>query len=103
MKLYNTDFITGVEFETLGLVMSNTIQTKNAFSDIGQAFKTLVGGELKAYSEMMEKARNIAVERIIEEATTMGADAIINVKFGTSSVMAGAAEILVYGTAVKFK
>ena len=103
MKLYNTDFITGVEFETLGLVMSNTIQTRNAFSDIGQGLKTLVGGELKAYSEMMEKARNIAVERIIEEATTMGADAIINVKFGTSSVMAGAAEILVYGTAVKFK
>ena len=103
MKLYNTDFITGVEFETLGLVMSNTIQTRNAFSDIGQGLKTLVGGELKAYSEMMEKARNIAVERIIEEATIMGADAIINVKFGTSSVMAGAAEILVYGTAVKFK
>ena len=103
MKIYNTDYITGVEFETIGLVMGSTIQSKNVFCDIGQGLKTLVGGELKSYSNMMAKARDIATQRMIEEAELLKADAIVNVKYTTSSVMSAAAEILAYGTAVKFK
>lgn len=103
MILVNTDFISGKELETIGLVKGSTIQTRNIGRDISQGFKTLVGGELKAYNEMMTKARNIATERMIDEARSLGADAIINVRFTTSSVMSGAAEVLSYGTAVKYR
>lgn len=103
MKLVNTDYITGKELEILELVTGSTIQSKNAISDIGQGLKTLVGGELKSYSDMMNKAREVAVSRMIDNAKLLEADAIINVKFTTSSVMAGASEVLAYGTAVKYK
>ena len=103
MILVNTESIPGKELELLGLVKGSTIQSKNAVRDISQAFKTLVGGELKAYTQMMDEARAIATRRMAEEATALGADAIVNIRYTSSAVMAGAAEILVYGTAVKFR
>ena len=102
MILVNTDYITGKNFEMLGLVKGSTIQSKNVGKDITQGFKTLVGGELKAYNEMMNDARALATKRMTEEAENLGADAIINIRYASSAVMAGAAEVMTYGTAVKF-
>lgn len=103
MILVNTDYITGKELQMLSMVRGSTIQTKNVGRDITQSFKTLVGGELKSYTDMMNQARDLATARMIEEAEKMGADAIVNVRYASSSVMQGAAEVLAYGTAVKFK
>ena len=103
MILVNTDFITGKEIETLGLVKGSTIQSKNLGKDITQAFKSLIGGELKAYTEMMNEARALATKRMAEEAEQMGADGIVNIRYASSSVMQNAAEVIAYGTAVKFK
>jgi uncharacterized protein YbjQ (UPF0145 family) len=103
MILVNTDYISGRELETLGLVKGSTIQSKNLGRDITQAFKSLVGGELKAYTEMMNEARALATKRMAEEAGQMGADGIVNIRYASSSVMQGAAEVIAYGTAVKFK
>lgn len=102
MLLVNTDYITGKELEMLGLVKGSTIQMKNVGRDITQGFKTLVGGELKAYTEMMDDARKLATDRMMEEAEAMGADAVVNVRYNSASVMQGAAEVVAYGTAVKF-
>ena len=102
MILVNTDYITGKQLEMLGLVKGSTIQSKNVGKDITQAFKTLVGGELKAYTEMMEEARALATKRMVKEAKSMNADAVVNIRYASSSVMQGAAEVIVYGTAVKF-
>lgn len=102
MILVNTDYITGKELITLGLVRGGTIQSKNIGRDITQGFKTLVGGELKSYTEMMNEARAIATKRMVEEAENMGADAVVNIRYASSSVMQGAAEVIAYGTAVKF-
>ena len=99
--LMTTSTIRGKEFEELGLVKGHTVQTVNVIRDIGASFKTLVGGELKKYNEMMENARNIATERMVAEAQALGANAIIGIRYTTSSIMQGAAEILVYGTAVR--
>ena len=100
MILVNTDYITGKNFEMLGLVKGSTIQSKNAGKDIMQSFKTLVGGELKAYTEMMNEARAIATKRMVQEAESLGAD--VNIRYASSAVMQGAAEVIAYGTAVKF-
>lgn len=102
MILVNTDYISGKELETLSLVKGSTIQSKNIGKDIAQSFKTLVGGELKAYNEMMNEARALATKRMVAEAETLGADAVINIRYASSAVMQGAAEVIVYGTAVKF-
>ncbi len=102
MIIVNTDYYNDKKFEMLGLVRGSTIQTKNIGRDISQGFKTIVGGELKSYTDMMNKARDIATERMIEEAEKLNADAIINVRYTTSAIMQGAAEVMVYGTAVKF-
>ncbi|MCD8355688.1 MAG: YbjQ family protein [Clostridia bacterium] len=102
MILVNTDYITGKELEMLGLVKGSTIQSKNVGKDITQGFKTLVGGELRAYTEMMNDARSLATQRMIAEAEALGADAIVNVRYSSASVMQGAAEVMAYGTAVKF-
>ena len=102
MIVVNTDFITGKKILTLSLVKGSTIQSKHLGKDIMQSFKTLVGGELKGYTQMMDEARAIATKRMIEEAQALGADGIVNVRFASSSIMDGAAEIMVYGTAVKF-
>ena len=103
MILVNTDYIAGKNLEMLGLVRGSTIQSKNVGKDITQSFKTLVGGELKAYTEMMNDARALATTRMVEEAEQMGADAVVNVRYASASVMQGAAEVMAYGTAVKVK
>ena len=103
MIIVNTDYITGKELEMLGLVKGSTIQTKNIGRDITQGLKTLVGGELGAYTEMMNTARELATQRMKAEAEALGADDVVNVRYTTSAVMQGAAEVMAYGTAVKFK
>lgn len=103
MILVNTDYITGKELEMLGLVQGSTIQSKHLGKDISQSFKTLVGGELKAYTEMMDTARELATKRMEEQAQRLQADAVINIRYSSSAVMQGAAEVMAYGTAVKFK
>ena len=102
MILVNTDYISGKELEMLGLVKGSTIQTVNAVRDIGAGLKTLVGGELTKYNEMMNNARALATKRMVEEADAMGSDAIVGVRYSSASVMQGAAEVMAYGTAVKF-
>ena len=102
MILVNTDYINGKEFEMLGLVKGSTIQSKHLGKDITQSFKTLVGGELKSYNEMMNEARALATKRMVEEAEFLKADAIVNIRYESSAIMQGAAEVIVYGTAVKF-
>lgn len=103
MILVNTDYISGKDLDMLGLVKGSTIQSKNVGKDISQGLKTLIGGELKAYNEMMNEARAIATKRMVEEATGLGADAVVNIRYSSSAIMGGAAEVIVYGTAVKFK
>ena len=102
MILVNTDYISGKEFEMLGLVKGSTIQSKHVGKDILQSFKTLVGGELKAYNDMMNEARAIATKRMVAEAEALGADAVVNVRYASAAVVQGAAEVIAYGTAVKF-
>lgn len=102
MFIVNTNDIPGQPIQALGVVIGSTIQSKNIGKDIGQSFKTLVGGELKSYTKMMDEARNIAMQRMVEQAQQMGADAIVSLRFSGSAVMAGAAEVLAYGTAVKY-
>ena len=102
MILVNTDYIAGKNFEMLGMVKGSTIQSKNFGKDITQSFKTLVGGELKAYTEMMNDARALATKRMVQEAEAKGTDAIVNIRYSSAAVMQGAAEVMAYGTAVKF-
>ena len=102
MMIVNTDYITGKQLETLSLVRGSTVHSKNIGRDIMSSFKTLVGGEIKDYTDMMNEASAIATQRMIEDAERLGADAIVNVRFASSAIMAGAAEIIAYGTAVKF-
>jgi uncharacterized protein YbjQ (UPF0145 family) len=103
MILVNTDYISGKELEMLGLVKGSTIQSKNIGRDITQGLKTIVGGELKAYTQMMDEARDLATKRMIAEAESLGADAVVNIRYATSAIVQGAAEVIVYGTAVKFR
>lgn len=102
MILVNTDYISGKKIETISLVKGSTIQSKHIGKDIMSSLKTLVGGELTAYNEMMNEARAIATKRMVEEATSLGADGIVNIRYSSSSIMQSAAEVIVYGTAVKF-
>ena len=102
MILVNTDYISGKNFEMLGLVKGSTIQSKHIGKDIAQSFKTWGGGELKAYSEMMNEARALATKRMVAEAEGLGADAVVNIRYASSAIMQGAAEVIAYGTAVKF-
>ena len=103
MILVNTDYIAGKELEMLGLVKCSTIQSKHVGKDIAESFKTLVRGELSAYTQMMNEARALATKRMVEEAQRLGADAVVNVRYASSAVVQGAAEVMAYGTAVKFK
>ncbi|MFG6339212.1 MAG: YbjQ family protein [Lachnospiraceae bacterium] len=103
MLLVNTDFITGKELETLGIVKGNVVQCRNVGRDFMAGIKTLVGGELKEYTEMLNQARQIAIKRMVDEAETLKADAIINIRYASSSIMQGAAEVIAYGTAVRYK
>lgn len=104
MKIYTTDKIEGETIEkSLGLVEGAVVQSKNIGRDFMAGLKTIVGGEIVGYTEMLQKARSVATDRMIEEAKKLDADAIVGVRFGSSSLMAGSAEIIVYGTAVKLK
>lgn len=103
MKLFNIDYIPGAEIEALGLVKGTVVSSKHIGKDLGAGLKGIVGGELKGYTEMLSEARTIATDRMIAEAETLGADAIINVRFGSSDIVQSAAEVLAYGTAVKIK
>lgn len=102
MILVNTDYISGKNFEMLGLVKGSTIQSKHIGKDIMQSFKTIVGGELKEYNIMMMEARELATKRMTQEAEALGADAIVNIRYASAEVMQGAAEVMAYGTAVRF-
>ena len=103
MMLVSIDSIPGKEYEVLGIVKGPIVQSKNFGRDFMAAVKTLVGGEIAGYTEMLNEARQIATKRMVDEATTLGADAIVGVRYGSSAVMQGAAEIVAYGTAVKFR
>jgi len=104
MIIVTTDFVHGKEIkEMIGLVRGNTIQAKSIGKDIKAGFRHMAGGEIKEYTEMLAEAREIALNRMEEKAKKMGADAVINLRFMTSAIMGGAAEILAYGTAVKLK
>jgi uncharacterized protein YbjQ (UPF0145 family) len=104
MIIATTDTIAGKEIiQTLGMARGSTIQAKHIGKDIMSGLRSVVGGELTEYAEMLEEAREKAINRMVEDAKKMGADAVINVRFMTSMVMAGAAEMLAYGTAVKLR
>jgi len=102
MLLVNIDYIPGYEItEALGIVKGTIVQSKNIGRDFMAGMKTIVGGEIAGYTEMITTARQMATKRMVDEATNLGADAIINIRYGSSSVMNGAAEVIAYGTAVK--
>ena len=103
MLLLNIDHVPGKEIEALGLVKGTVVQSKNFGRDFMAGMKTLVGGEITSYTEMLVEARQIATKRMVDEANAMGADAVINIRFGSSAVMQGAAEVVAYGTAVNLK
>jgi len=104
MIIANTDFVTGKEIkEILGLVRGNTVQAKSIGKDFKAGLRNIAGGEITEYTDMLAESREIALKRMIDKAEKMNADAVINVRFMTSSIMGGAAEILAYGTAVNLK
>lgn len=102
MKLVSINEIPGKEIEALGIVKGTIVQSKNIGRDFMAGMKNLVGGEIVGYTEMLNEARQLATKRMVDEAEAMGADAIVGVRYGSSAVMQGAAEIIAYGTAVKF-
>ena len=102
MKLISIENYPGKQFEVIGLVKGTIVQTKNLGRDFMSGMKSLVGGELVGYTEMLNEARQLATKRMVDEAESLGADAIIGVRYGSSQVMQGAAEVVAYGTAIKF-
>ncbi len=103
MLLLSIDHVPGRDIEALDLVKGAVVQSKHIGKDFLAGFKTIVGGEITGYTEMLDEARTIATERMIRNAQALGADAIVNVRYSSSAVMDGAAEVLAYGTAVRFK
>ncbi|MCI2047322.1 MAG: heavy metal-binding domain-containing protein [Faecalibacterium sp.] len=102
MLIVTTNDIPGKRFEVLGVVRGSTVQSKNFGHDLLAGFRTLVGGEIKDYAEMLVEARQIATGRMVKDAEALGADAVVCMRYASSSVMQGAAEVIAYGTAVKF-
>lgn len=103
MQLLNIDYIPGKEIEALGLVKGSVVQSKHLGKDFMAGMKTLVGGEITGYTQMLDEARKIATKRMVDEAVALGADAILNIRYTSASVMQGAAEVTAYGTAVRIK
>ena len=103
MLLVNIDYIPNKEFEVLGIVKGTVVYSKNFGKDFMAGMKTLVGGEIESYTDLLVTARQIATKRMVDEAEALGADAIINIRYGSSSLMQSAAEVIAYGTAVKYK
>ena len=101
MLVVTTENIPGRNYQVLGIVSGNMVQSKNAIKDVGANLKSIIGGELVSYTKMLTEARDIAMQRMMQQAAQMGADAIVGVRFSSSSIVQGAAEILVAGTAVK--
>ena len=102
MKLISIENYPGKQFEVIGLVKGTIVQTKNLGRDFMAGMKSLVGGELVGYTEMLNEARQLATKRMVDEAESLGADAVIGVRYGSSQVMQGAAEVVAYGAAIKF-
>ena len=102
MLLLTLNYVPGKEIEALGVVKGTIVQTKNLGKDFMSGMKSLVGGELNSYTEMLNEARQVATKRMVDEANVLGADAVINIRYESASLMQGAAEVMVYGTAVKF-
>ena len=103
MKIYTIENIPGVEYEALGLVKGNVVKAKHIGRDLMAGVKNIAGGEIKSYTDMLAESREIATERMIDEAEKLGADAVVGVRFQASSVMEGTSEIIAFGTAVKIK
>ncbi|MBR6872948.1 MAG: heavy metal-binding domain-containing protein [Ruminococcus sp.] len=103
MLIVTTDTITGKELEMLGVVKGSTVQSKHIGKDLMAGLKNVVGGEVKGYVEMMDEAREIATTRMVDEAKQLGADAVVAMRYASSSIMQSAAEVIAYGTAVRFK
>ena len=103
MKLLSINYIPDQEIEALGMVKGTIVQTKNVGRDFMAGMKTLVGGEIVGYTQMLNEARQIAIKRMVDEAKELGADAVIDIKYGSSQIMADAAAVIAYGTAVKYK
>ncbi|MDL2294764.1 heavy metal-binding domain-containing protein [Ruminococcaceae bacterium OttesenSCG-928-D13] len=101
MLITTTELVQGRNYQVLGLVRGSTVQSKHIGKDLLAGFKNMVGGELNAYTEMLNEAREIATERMVAQATSFGADAIVAVRFASAGIMDGAAEVMAYGTAVK--
>lgn len=102
MLLLNIDHVPGKEIEALGLVKGTVVQSKNVGKDFMAGMKSIVGGEVVSYTEMLTEARQIATKRMVDEAEVLNADAIVNIRYGSSAVMQGAAKVIAYGTAVRF-
>lgn len=103
MKLVSIEVIPGQEFEVMDVVKGTVVYSKNFGRDFMAGMKTLVGGEIVGYTEMLNEARAIATKRMVDAAEELGADAVVGMRYASSSVMQGAAEVMAYGTAVKFK
>ena len=103
MLLVTINHIPGKEYEVLGMVKGAVVQSKHFGKDFMAGMKTLVGVEIVGYTEMITEARQIATKRMVDEANALGADAIVGVTYGSSAIMQGAAEVIAYGTAVKYK
>ena len=102
MLLLNIDHVPGKEIEALSIVKGSVVQSKHLGNDFMAGMKTLVGGEITSYTDMLNEARKIATKRMVDEAEALGADAVLNIRYASSSVMQGAAEVTVYGTAVRY-
>ncbi len=103
MEIYTVQYLPEKNYELLGMVYGNVVTSKNLVQDIGAVLKKIVGGELGSYTKLLNEARDEATQKMEWEAKQLGADAVIDVRYSTSQIMAGAAEIIVYGTAIKFK
>ncbi|MDD6160515.1 MAG: YbjQ family protein [Oscillospiraceae bacterium] len=103
MLLLNIDHVPGKEIEALGIVKGSVVKAKSFGKDFMAGMKTLVGGEIEAYTEMLTEARQLATKRMVDEAEELGADAVVNVRYTSASIMQGAAEITAYGTAVRYR
>ncbi len=102
MLILTANEVPGKQVEALGLVKGNVVRSKHAGKDFMAGMKSLVGGELHGYTEMLNEAREIATSRMVAEAEKLGADAIVMMRYGSAAILQGSAEIIAYGTAVKF-
>ena len=103
MLLLNIEYIPGKKIEAIGIAKGSVVQSKHFGKDFMAGMKTLVGGETQSYTEMLVEARQIATKRMVDAAEALGADAVVGLRYASASVMQGAAEVIAYGTAVKFK